>query len=254
MRQFFMADYDQDTARLRADVTPGSRLAFQFVADAYQIDYDGPDCGGPGDQVATDVGVTFDSQCHGRAQVEGVSYTADVQWTATRAVTGFAFFTSASYESDQIGRSYGATGLAANAAQAADPTRDWFATLEYTDDTYGLGLNFHPKDSKFDAGLQYVISDAEGSTGLSVASGSPLAAPGRVPDTEAKLDTLQAFGRWRFGPQFALRLNYWWEQLDTRDWAFDGATPTSSNNVVLAGQQSWDYDAQIFAAAFVYSR
>ena len=49
------------------------------------------------------------------------------------------------------------------------------------------------------------------------------------------------------------RFNYWYERLRSSDWAFDNATPTSSNNVILTGHQSSHYDNHVFGVSLVYT-
>lgn len=51
----------------------------------------------------------------------------------------------------------------------------------------------------------------------------------------------------------ALRLNYWYQNLSTDNWSYDGATPVSSNNVLLSGQSSPNYRANVIAVALTYS-
>jgi hypothetical protein len=49
------------------------------------------------------------------------------------------------------------------------------------------------------------------------------------------------------------RANYWYQRYRSTDWAFDNATPASSNNVLLAGQPSPSYTAHVFGISIAYT-
>lgn len=246
VRHFFLADYDKDTIRATATITPMERVTVDFRADWYKVKYKGPDCGGPNDQVLAPAN-TYPAECLGRTQGDGSSYTIDGSFMPAEGWNAFAFYTYSQFATDQVSRSWsGAAPI-----QSTLATRDWTASLKYTDNTVGLGVRYQPADKKFDAGAQYVYNDGRGKYGLG--AGSALAVPLPVPDTRAKLHTFQLFAKYRYSKNIALRFNYWYEKYRSNDWAFDGATPTSSNNVILTGHQSPQYDAHIFGVSIAYT-
>ncbi|MCL4802001.1 MAG: MtrB/PioB family decaheme-associated outer membrane protein [Burkholderiales bacterium] len=245
LRHFFLADYDKDTFRATASFTPMERVTIDLRADWYKVKYKGPDCGGPNDQVLAPASI-FPSECHGRTEADGASYTLDGSFTPAEGWNAFAFYTYSQLSTDQLSRSFNNT-----AAQQIDANRDWTASLKYSDHTIGIGLRYQPFDRKYDAGVQYVYNDGTGKYGL--AGGPALASPLPVPDTEAKLHTFQLFAKYRYSKNIALRFNYWFEKYRSSDWAFDNATPTSSNNVILTGHQSPRYDAHIFGISIAYT-
>ena len=114
----------------------------------------------------------------------------------------------------------------------------------------------------FDGGVQFVGNDGRGATTQAVdanwtvaATNIPaLAAPTAVPDTVARLQSWQAFGRWKFNDAFSLRVNYWYETLEQKDWAYDNATPTSSNNVILNGQATPNYSNNVVAVSLAWTK
>jgi predicted porin len=220
------------------------RVTIDLRADWYNVKYKGPDCGGPNDQVLA--GVTFPAECLGRTEGDGSSYTIDGSFTPADGWNAFAFYTYSRLSTDQASRSINNT-----TAQQIDANRDWSAALKYNDHTVGLGVRYQPADKKYDAGAQYVFSNGSGKYGL--AAGPALAAPLPVPDTEAKLHSFQLFAKYRYSKNVALRFNYWFEKYRSNDWAFDSATPTSSNNVILTGHQSPQYDAHIFGISVAYT-
>ena len=80
LRHFFVSDYDKNAIRATANVEPMERVSVSFRADWYKMDYKGPDCGGSNDQVLLP-DYTFPSECLGRDEAVGQSYTIDGSWT-----------------------------------------------------------------------------------------------------------------------------------------------------------------------------
>ena len=78
-------------------------------------------------------------------------------------------------------------------------------------------------------------------------------APTAVPDLETTLNSFQLFGRYRVNKNVLLRFNYAYEKYRTSDWAFDNATPISSNNVLLTGHQAPNYTANVFGVSVAYT-
>lgn len=243
LRQYFVSDYDKNLVRAIGTFVPMERVSIDLRADWYDIEHKGPDCGGSGDQVVP--GAVFPAECLGRTDATGQSYTLDASYTPIDGVSTFAFYTYSQYETDQLSRSHNGTN-----AQTTSTARDWGANLKYTDNTFGVGMRFQPENKRYDTGITYIYNDGTGRTSLS--AGSALAAPLPVPDSKAKLHTLQLFAKYQYSKNIALRFNYWYERMRSDDWAFDNATPTSSNNVILTGQQSPNYDAHVFGVSVAY--
>jgi predicted porin len=250
LRQFFVADYNKSTVGATATITPMELVTLGVRADYYQVDYKGPDCGGPLDQVTP--GVPFPAECLGRTKADGGSFTLDGSWMPADGWNLFAFYTYQQYGTDQASRSWGG----ANAPQNAN--RDWNVKLDYDDNTFGLGLNFKPVDKKYDVGVLYVFSDGTGSYSPSVSSVSATAAlglpaPVPVPDTKTRLNSIQLYAKYQYSKNLLFRFNYWYQDLKTNDWAYDNATMTSSNNVLLTGHQSPRYSANVFGLSVAYT-
>ena len=246
LRHYFVGDYDNNLIRAEGAWSPTDQLSLTGRADWYKRDYKGPDCGGGNDQVLAPASY-FPSECLGRTEAMGESYTLDGTWTPMDGMSVFAFYTYSRFSTDQASRSWASN----NPAQAVSEAQDWKASLKYTDNTAGLGLRYTPSSRQWDAGAQYVYSDGKGRT--SVSAGSALTAPAAVPDTSTKLDSLQVYGKYAVNKNVLLRFNYAYERLRTDDWAFDNATPVSSNNVVLTGHQSPNYTANVFGVSVAYT-
>jgi hypothetical protein len=252
LRQFFVADYNQNKVRAQAAITPDSPLSAQVMGDWWRRDYKGPDCGGPGDQLLINLtpSIVFPSQCLGLQDSQGQSYTGDVQYRAPQDMLLYAFVTWSRYNTSQLGRNFTGTAL----AQAADPSRNWSVDSRTTDTAIGAGLTWKPEGKPYDAGIQYLYN--EGVTSISPLSGPGLtgaATSTPIPDVKNTLQSLQLYGKWQYGKNVLFRANYWYQHYRSRDWAYDNAVPWSSNNVLLTGQPAPSYHANVFGVSVAYT-
>jgi MtrB/PioB family decaheme-associated outer membrane protein len=256
MRQFFVADYDQNRVKAQATITPGeSPFSVQLMGDWWKRDYKGPDCGGRNDQLLLNQNppIVFPNECLGLRDAQAQTYTLDAQYATANNVNLFAFVTWSRYDTNQLGRSFSAVTQGtpfATMAQSADPNRDWIADVRTTDTAVGAGLDWKPEGKPYSAGIQYLYNN--GVTSIGEAAGPALTAPLAIPDVKNKLHSLQVFGRWQYSRNILFRANYWYQRYKSQDWAFDNATPTSSNNVLLTGQPAPNYTAHVFGISVVY--
>lgn len=251
LRQFFMADYDNDTITAFGTFTPMERLSFGLRGDYFKKDYKGPDCGGPSDQILQGVGYTFPAECLGRQQTTGQAYTLDASLTPAQGWNTFAFYTYQTFKTDQTGRAFSGTGTELD--QVTDSARDWSHTIKQEDDTVGLGVRYQPANKKWDAGAQYVYTEGKGK--YSPYTGTALAPTGvePVPNTVSRVNSFQLFGKYNYSKNLTFRFNYWYEKLSSSDWAYNGASPTASANVLLTGQQSPQYQNNYFGVSVAYT-
>ncbi len=244
LRHYFVGDYDNNLIRVEGAWSPTEQLSLTARADWYKRDYKGPDCGGGNDQVLAPA-LFFPSQCLGRTEAVGESYTIDGSWVPMDGLNVFLFYTYSRFTTDQASRSWNNT-----TAQAVSEAQNWQSSLEYLDNTAGAGLRYTPAGKQWDMGAQYIYTDGTGKTSLT--PGSALTATS-VPDTSTRLDSLQLYGKYVVNKNVLLRFNYAYEKYRTRDWAFDNATPTSSNNVLLTGHQAPNYTANVFGVSVAYT-
>lgn len=244
LRHFIFADYDRNLVRVEGAYSPLDRLTISGRADWYKTDYKGPDCGGSNDQVLPPPAV-FPSECLGRTEAVGESYTIDASWVPTDGLNTFIYYTYSRFATEQAGRAWNNTP-----AQAISTAQNWQASLEYYDHSVGAGVRYQPADKRWDVGAQYIFSDGTGKTSL--APGSALAAS-PVPDLRNKLDSFQLFGKYQLNKNILLRANYAYEKYRTSDWAYDNADATSANNVLLTGHQSDRYNANVFGFSVAYT-
>lgn len=245
IRHFYVADYDRNAFKLIGNLHLSDDLDLQVHGNWFTVDYEGPDCGGPNDQVYS--GGDFPAECLGRTQAEGRTFTADLRYAPQANWSSYVFFTRSRMAQDQAGRQYQGSNL----PQALLVTRNWFADLDYLDDTIGVGADFHPAGKAWSGGAQFLRNDATSRTAVAV--GSDLTA-GPVPDAIAQLDSIQFWSRVRVATNLSLRANLWIQELDATDWAYDNATPTSSNNVLLAGQATPQYRNKVAAVSLIWTK
>ncbi len=254
LRYFNDANYTQDQLKGTLSYTPSAELAVQLQADWWSRDYQGPNCGGPNDQLLLGATppVVLPAQCQGLTNASGQNLTLDGQYNLFDEWRFNAFYTWSRLTQDQAGRAFASVANGtANVAFAADPTRNWSVDSRNTDHTLGLGLKWTPWGKPYDAGIQYLYN--QGRTAIDTFAGSALAAPGALPDVNARLNSLQLYGKWQFTKQLALLANYWYQQLSTDNWSYDNAGMAASNNVLLSGQASPNYRANVIAVALTYT-
>ncbi|MCL2872879.1 MAG: MtrB/PioB family decaheme-associated outer membrane protein [Betaproteobacteria bacterium] len=244
LRQFYIADYNQNKLKGMLFLTPADALSFSLTGDWYQRDYKGPDCGGSNDQVLQP-GYIMDDQCAGRQKGIGQTYTIDGQWSPVDGLSAYAFYTWSQFKTDQNGRSN------TNSATAADPTRNWTVSQDNQDNTIGIGTRFVPVDRNYDVGVQYVWDYNVSPINVWADTGN--AAPTGVPKVKYRMDYLQLYGSYTINPHLKLRFNSAYAHVYGKDWKYDDATASSSNNVILPQQVTARYNDYIFGVSIAYT-
>ena len=247
LRQFYVANYNQNQVKAQVNITPASPFSAQLLANWTQRTYQGPDCGGPNDQLLLTQAppFTFPSECQGLSKSTSQVYTLDGQYAASGGWNLYAFYTWSQLSQNQAGRSYSDDVTAVSTAQ------NWNASPKSTDNTFGIGAVWKPSDKPYDGGIQYLYN--QGTTAISTAAGPALTAPTGIPNAKTTLNSLQIFGKWQYSKNIMLRANYWYQRYRTSDWAYDNATPVSSNNVLLTGQSSPNYTANVVGFSVSYT-
>lgn len=254
LRYYSDANYTQDQLKGTLSYTPFGPFALQLYADWWSRDFQGPNCGGPNDQLLLGAAppVVLPAQCQGLTKATGQNYTVDGQYNLFDEWRFNAFYTWAQIAQDQAGRAFASVASGtANVGFAGDPARNWAANSRTTDNTAGIGLKWTPFDKRYDAGIQYLYN--QGRTAIDTFAGAALAPPGPLPDVNSRLNSLQLYGRWQFSQNLTLRANYWYQQLSTDNWSYDNAGMAASNNVLLSGQSSPNYRANVIAVALTYT-
>lgn len=235
LRQYYMADYDQNTVKAALSFAPADAVAMQVSGKWYSRDYKGPDCGQPADQVVPNQVMV--PQCLGRTNAVGQDFTIDTQWSLSETMSLFAFYTFTQFTTDQASRSWGGANLQTNT------NRNWWADLDSTDHTLGIGANYKPAARPWDFGWQYILNRGNSGTALRAAPGllPPVAAFLPVPDVDNRLQQVQLYGGWQMNRRIKLRANAVYQAFRSNDWYYNNASPWESQTVLLTGQDPGSY-------------
>ena len=260
-RYFFVADYNQSQIKGILSVTPEAPASAQLTVNWWERKYQGPDCGGPNDQLLLNQTppLIFPSQCQGLLKSTGQAYTLDGQYAAPGGWNLYAFYSWSQLNQNQAGRNFsGVTQGSPTIGQSVDPNRNWSAGPKSTDNAVGIGANWKPDGKPYDGGIQYLYN--QGVTAISTSAGPALVAAlpagtvfAPIPNAKSTLNSLQIFGKWQYNKNILLRANYWYQHYRSNNWAFDNATPVSTNNVLLTGQSAPNYTANVIGISIAYT-
>ncbi len=159
--------------------TPFEELALQLQADWWSRDYQGPNCGGPNDQLLLP-SVVLPAQCQGQTKATGQTRTLDGQYVFAHDWRFNAFYTWARITQDQAGRAFASVATGTAIGFAGDPTRNWAVDSKTTDNTVWAGPEVDTLGAAYDPGLQYLYN--QGRTAIDTFAGAALAPPGALPD------------------------------------------------------------------------
>ena len=211
MRIYNLADRKRNKAGLRVTATPTSPLTVGVGADYYKDDYDN-----------TQLGLE---------QGKGKTYTADLGYVFSEALTANAFYTREKLDSQQAG-------------SQTFSTPDWFLSDEYVTDTVGVGLNWQAIADKLDLGADFVYSKYRGEMKFRDAA--------NLPDLESKLTGVRLHGTYALKENLSVRLDYMYQRYRENDWAIDGIGVATLPSVLGLGAEEQDYNVNVFAATLRY--
>lgn len=226
LRKFHLADRTRDQASLRVSVTPAERWSIGVDASHTEDDYRRSDLGLNGSRI--------------RAYSTDVSYTPGDGWTL------YGFYTREAFDFQQNGASIRG---GSREADVVDPARRWNAQHRDRVDSLGAGFSVKPRASRFSYGADYVHARSDGDIDVSVGAALS-AAP--LPPTTSRVDSLRIHGGWRVRSDWSMRLNYWWEQYRSTDWALDGVAADQLANVILMAEDSPDYRVHVVSMSLIY--
>jgi hypothetical protein len=244
MRSFLFNDYDEHRVRASGNWTATETLSLQGGLDTFKrlSPQSSLDCTRYADSLqATTINVALGDVCLGRTLAEGLNANVDLQWQPEENLTVYSFLSFAMTGTEQRGLEFSAKD-----ATAVNSERLWKASLTNFDNTLGFGLKWQPQE-QWDLGGNYVFNRGVGmvdvATGNSAANNPRPGTP--LPKTESALHTLQLFAKWNYSKQLTWRFNYWYEHLNTYDWAYDDLAPISVRRFLMTGQDSPRYQNHV---------
>lgn len=248
MRSFLYSDFDENRVKASGNWTASETLTAGASLDGYDRHYKGDNCGTAVDPTVVTLlaGTTLPDTCLGTQKAVGGNANIDLQWQPDENLMAFTFITVAQSKTEIDGRSPWSKGtIAAPTPTLGSSLANWYGTMTYTDQTFGLGAKWQVTP-KWELGGQYAYSDGVGKT--SIRSNTAGAAT-PLPELESTLDNVNLYAKWVYSSKLTFRFNYLYEHLVSKDWAYDGLTPTTNSGLLMTGQTSANYENHMIAVS-----
>jgi predicted porin len=208
MRKYNMADRQRDGVRLRGSVYGGERTDF-----GWEIEYSED---------------SYDSSMIGLSESEYLRFGADVTYLFTEAASVYASLYNEQIKTDQR-----------NSQTFSLP--DWAATTDDRFTTAMAGVVYPELFGPVDASLEFTWSRSVGQI-RSDTSGLLTS----FPDLRSTRQNVKLGLSYPFSESLSFGFDYFFEGVDSDDWALDGVSPDTVPNLLALGAQAWNYDANVF--------
>jgi MtrB/PioB family decaheme-associated outer membrane protein len=215
VRKYYMADDKQDKAGLTLSYMPHSTVTLGLSADYLKDDYD-----------KTSIGLT-----ESKSRV----YSADISYTPVENLVFYGFYTREDIDASQAGSDSGGAP-------------DWQADFDDRIETFGAGVKITGLADRWDIGADFVHNDANSS--INMHHDSLPAVP--YPDLKNDLNSLRLYASYRVDESKSFKLSYLHEKYDSDDWAVDGVDAGPAGNTLLLGNDSPNYDVDVFMVSMRY--
>lgn len=247
MRSFMYNDFDESRIRTSGSWTASETLTAGASVDGYNRDYKGDNCGTPLDPKAVALlgTATLPDTCLGTQKALGGNANIDLQWQPDENLMAFTFYTLAQTKTEIDGRVWSKGNSAAPTPTLNNSLANWYGTMTYTDQTFGLGAKWQVTP-KWELGGQYAYSDGVGKTSI---KSNTAGAATPLPELESTLDNVNLYAKWVYSSKLTFRFNYLYEHLVSKDWAYDGLTPTTNPGLLMTGQTSANYENHMVAVS-----
>jgi MtrB/PioB family decaheme-associated outer membrane protein len=242
MRVFNLADVNRTKVGATVNYMPNERLSLGLVAEYLNDDFtDSP------------LGLT---------SAEQPSLTLNGSYQVSEQISTHAFYSYEQYKSSNAGSDDG-----------TNTTPDWWADLDDTINTFGLGAEFTDLFHKWDFGADFVYTQSRGeidmSTTITQINNPDTNAefdPGvqQFPDLKTSLRSLQLWTTYQYNDKISYKLSYWYQSYDTKDWTIDGidvnsfvdtyvnnAGETKNGGQLLFGEDRLDYTQQVVGLSVI---
>ena len=216
LRKYNMADRDRGQAVFAVSYIPKPVLQISFYADYANDDYSNSEVG--------------------LKESEQTNYSIDLQYSITQALTFNIDYTVTSIESKQVG---------GRTTTPPSPNSIWTAENDDKINVAHLGLIYQMMQNKLKLGFDYSYADSDGD--ISVSTGEP------YPTLTSTRQTFKIYGDYNLSERSVLHVQYRYEDYNESNWAIDGVTPDTINNVLSMGEVSPDYNIGVFDVSFRYS-
>ncbi len=229
-RRFVYQDRDQDKVRFALNATPNEYVSVQLFADYVDNDYNAP--------------------VHGMQYSKTESYTVDVSFVPSYRLTGHAYYTRDRSRYEIQGLQY-TGGNKPDVGFLTESPFDWTNTGDDTGDTFGAGFKYAAIPDKADVGVDLMYSKMVGK--INTTTGPGIGTAGLpLPDLVTKLSSVKLYGTYKVNKNVTLKATYWYQKLETSDWAWDTIQPATIPNVITTGQTAPNYDVNFVGVSVVY--
>lgn len=214
LRKYNMADRDRDTFGLRIDVAATNDIAMGMSIDLAQDDY--PE---------STLGLISGKE-------SSVGFDFSMQLTKDTTANFFA-------NHEKINSTVRGSQLYS--------LPDWSGRISDDFEIFGLGFNHILIENKFNIGADYVYSESSGR--IRITDGG---VQSQLPTLVTKLNSLNLYGNYNYSDSLQIKCTYWYEHYVSRDWALDDVSENTVSNNLSLGQESPDYDVNVFTVSLRY--
>ena len=158
------------------------------------------------------------------------NYSVDFHYVITKALTLSALYSLTNIDSTQAG-------------SAAYSTPDWEAENDDRMDMFDLGLLYKLMADKLSVGFDYTYAKSKGKITV---DNTPF------PELTTKRHTYKLYGDYSLTQRSYLNVAFWYEKYDEENWAIDGVTVNTINNVLSLGEVSPSYDIGYVTVSYKY--
>ena len=214
MRKFNIADRQRDSAGLRADFTVTENVSLGLSAEMSYDDYR--------------------RSTIGLLDARTIQAGADLSAALSEQTQAHAFAQVERVRSRQAG------------SQAfAGP--DWKGRSKDAADVAGLGLKHSAMKGRLELGADLVFSRARSEVNVDAGVSAP-----PFPNATTSSDSVKLHATYRIDDNLSLLGSYWYEQVEARDWRFDGVQADTISNLLAFGEQAPRYSVNVLRVALRY--
>ena len=231
LRRYHLTDRDRDEVSGSLNFYPSDLVGISLLGKYSMNEY--PDA---------QVGI---SESENRNFAADMSFSPNAEWTA-----------SVYYNYDQFdnqNRGYTRLGFPFNTPfypqSVRNPDLDWVVKTRDRVHSYGGGVDWEMMQGRLQMSLDASYTDAETATDPSSANAF-LPIPGVTaddpfPKVTTDIISFSLRGDYQLRPGRELSVRYYFEDYDSADWALDGIRVNSVSNMLMLGNQSFNYSGSL---------
>lgn len=175
--------------------------------------------------------------------------TLDVSYSPMSNLTAYAFFTHERQNMEQDGIQFVGFG-APLSVQFNDPERLWSMKIRDRVNTAGARVEWSAIADVLDVGAEYSFSKSIST--FEPSGGNNTNTVVSLPDVTSRLHSLGLKADYHLQDNMSVRLAYWLQSFQSKDFALDGVGVSTVNQVLALGEGSPDYVAHVFGVSFAY--